>query len=80
MKPLLDKCETLYVLPNSPAKAYAEKRFPHKTVKIVDGAYSVLDACLVDGPDVEIERNDAAYTHWDCHEGGDGLWHLWLTS
>ncbi len=37
LKPLLDKRETLYVLPNSPAKAHAEKRFPHKTVRVVDG-------------------------------------------
>jgi Fe-S-cluster-containing hydrogenase component 2 len=36
LKPLQDKRETLYVLPNSPAKAYAEKRFPHKPVKVVD--------------------------------------------
>ena len=36
LKPLQDKHETLYVLPNSPAKAYAEKRFPHKPLKIVD--------------------------------------------
>ena len=36
LKPLQDKRETLYVLPNSPAKAYAEKRFPHKPLKIVD--------------------------------------------
>ena len=36
LKPLLDKRETLYVLPNSPAKVHAEKRFPHKTVKVVD--------------------------------------------
>jgi Fe-S-cluster-containing hydrogenase component 2 len=37
LKPLQDKGETLYVLPNSAAKAYAEKRFPHKPVKVVDG-------------------------------------------
>jgi Fe-S-cluster-containing hydrogenase component 2 len=37
LKPLQDKRETLYVLPNSAAKAYAEKRFPHKPVKVVDG-------------------------------------------
>ena len=37
LKPLLDKRETLYVLPNSPAKAHAERRFPHKAVKVVDG-------------------------------------------
>ncbi|WP_458317068.1 epoxyqueuosine reductase [Mycolicibacterium brisbanense] len=36
LKPLQQKRETLYVLPNSVAKAHAEKRFPHKTVKVVD--------------------------------------------
>ncbi len=36
LKPLQDKRETLYVLPNSAAKAHAEKRYPHKTVKVVD--------------------------------------------
>lgn len=37
LKPLTDKRETLYVLPDSAAKAYAEKRFPHKPVQVVDG-------------------------------------------
>lgn len=36
LKPLQDKVETLYVLPNSNAKAHAEKRYPHKPVKVVD--------------------------------------------
>ncbi|WP_197383490.1 epoxyqueuosine reductase [Mycolicibacterium mengxianglii] len=36
LKPLQDKVETLYVLPNSKAKAHAEKRYPHKPVKVVD--------------------------------------------
>lgn len=36
LKPLQEKRETLYVLPNSAAKAHAEKRFPHKPVKVVD--------------------------------------------
>jgi Fe-S-cluster-containing hydrogenase component 2 len=36
LKPLQDKRETLYVLPNSAAKAYAEKRFPHKPLRIVN--------------------------------------------
>jgi ferredoxin len=36
LKPLQDKVETLYVLPNSKAKAFAEKRYPHKAVKVVD--------------------------------------------
>jgi hypothetical protein len=36
LKPLQDKKETLYVLPNSAAKAHAERRYPHKQVKVVD--------------------------------------------
>lgn len=36
LRPLQQKSETLYVLPNSAAKAHAEKRFPHKPVKVVD--------------------------------------------
>jgi ferredoxin len=36
LKPLQDKEETLYVLPDSKAKAHAEKRYPHKPVKVVD--------------------------------------------
>ncbi len=28
--------ETLYVLPNSRALTHAERRYPHKTVRIVD--------------------------------------------
>lgn len=36
LKPLQEKKETLYVLPNSKAKAFAEKRYPHKPVKVVD--------------------------------------------
>jgi len=37
---VLSRCrrrkETLYVLPNSEAKAHAERRYPHKQVKVVD--------------------------------------------
>lgn len=36
LEPLQDKKETLYVLPDSAAKAYAERRYPHKPVKVVD--------------------------------------------
>ena len=36
LKPLQEKKETLYVLPNSEAKAHAERRYPHKQVKVVD--------------------------------------------
>ncbi len=37
LKPLQDKKENLYVVPNSKAKEYAERRYPHKPVKVVDG-------------------------------------------
>lgn len=36
LKPLQEKVETLYVLPNSEAEAFAKKRYPHKTIKVVD--------------------------------------------
>src|SRR6201993_4214447 len=36
LKPLQDKKETLYVLPNSAAKAHAERCYPHKPVKVAD--------------------------------------------
>lgn len=36
LKPLQDKRETLYVLPNSAAREHAERRYPHKPVKVVD--------------------------------------------
>ncbi|QNI06959.1 (4Fe-4S)-binding protein [Mycobacterium kubicae] len=40
LKPLQDKKETLYVLPNSNAKAHAERRYPNKRVKVVDSGVS----------------------------------------
>jgi ferredoxin len=40
LKPLQEKRETLYVLPNSEAKEHAEKRYPHKAVKVVDSGIS----------------------------------------
>ncbi|RAV13949.1 hypothetical protein DQP55_09445 [Mycolicibacterium sp. GF69] len=46
----------------------------------VEGSYSTLEACQVDGPNVEITQNDGAYGHWDCRQGDDGLWYLWLSS
>ncbi|HEY9265913.1 MAG TPA: 4Fe-4S binding protein, partial [Mycobacterium sp.] len=36
LKPLQDKVETLYVLPDSEAEAHAVKRYPHKPAKRVD--------------------------------------------
>jgi Fe-S-cluster-containing hydrogenase component 2 len=36
LRPLQEKRETLYVLPNSAAKEHAERRYPHKPVKVVN--------------------------------------------
>ncbi len=36
LKPLQDKKETLYVLPDSAAGEHARRRYPHKRVKVVD--------------------------------------------
>jgi hypothetical protein len=46
----------------------------------VEGTYSTLDACQVDGPNVEIAQGDGNYSHWDCRQGDDGLWSVWLSS
>jgi hypothetical protein len=39
-KTIEGKKEMLYVLPNSGAKAHAERRYPHKPVKVVDSGVS----------------------------------------
>ncbi|WP_374023253.1 hypothetical protein [Mycobacterium sp. HNNTM2301] len=44
----------------------------------VEGNYSSLAGCEADAPNVEITHNDHLYTHWDCREGSDGFWHVWL--
>jgi hypothetical protein len=36
LKPLQEKKETLYVLPNLRAEEHAQRRYPHKPVKVVD--------------------------------------------
>jgi ferredoxin len=40
LRPLQDKAETLYVLPNSRALDHAQRRYPNKTVKVVDSGIS----------------------------------------
>ena len=46
----------------------------------VEGNYATLTGCQADGPEVEITQDDGKYTHWDCRQGGDGLWYLWLSN
>jgi hypothetical protein len=42
LRPLQEWVETLYLLPNSAAKAHAERRYPHKSVKVVDSGVTGL--------------------------------------
>lgn len=46
----------------------------------VEGSYATQAGCQADGPHVEITHNDGVYTHWDCREGSDGLWYLYLSN
>jgi hypothetical protein len=46
----------------------------------VEGVYSTLAACEMDGPHVEIVYDNGKYTHWVCREGADGLYYLYLNN
>lgn len=46
----------------------------------VEGVYSTLASCEVDGPHVEIVYDDGKYSHWVCREGSDGLYYLYLNN
>ena len=44
----------------------------------VEGNYSTLAACQADGPHVQITTDNDAYAHWNCQQGDDGLYYLFL--
>lgn len=46
----------------------------------VEGNYSTMEACQVDGPHVQITENNGAYSQWNCEQGDDGLYYLFLSS
>lgn len=46
----------------------------------VEGSYSTPEACQIDGPHVQITENDGAYSKWQCNQGDDGLWYLFLSN
>jgi hypothetical protein len=46
----------------------------------VEGNYATLEACQADGPNVELAQGDANYTHWDCRQGDDGLFYLYMSN
>lgn len=47
---------------------------------LVDGSYSTMAACQTDGPEVQIAQDNDAYSNWECREGDDGLFYLYLTN
>ena len=46
----------------------------------VEGNYSTLAACQADGPHVQITENNDSYAHWNCLQGDDGLYYLFLNN
>ena len=46
----------------------------------VEGVYSTLAACEVDGPHVEITYDGGRHTHWVCREGSDRVYYLYLNN
>lgn len=46
----------------------------------VEGNYATLAACQADGPNVQITENNGAYTTWNCQQGDDGLYYLFLSN
>jgi hypothetical protein len=46
---------------------------------LVDGSYSTMAACQTDGPEVQIAQDNDRYSNWECREGSDGLYYLYLT-
>jgi hypothetical protein len=46
----------------------------------VEGSYSTLEACNVDGPHVQVTENNGAYSQWFCQQGDDGLYYVFLSS
>lgn len=46
----------------------------------VEGNYATLAACQADGPHVEITENNNAFAHWNCLQGDDGYYYLFLNT
>ena len=46
----------------------------------VEGNYATLEACQADGPNVQITENNGAYSMWNCQQGDDGLYYLFLSN
>ncbi len=46
----------------------------------VEGNYATAAACNADGPHVQVDRDNNKWTHFDCRQGNDGLWYLYLSN
>lgn len=46
----------------------------------VEGNYATMEACQIDGPNVQITENNGAYSQWSCQQGDDGLYYLFLSN
>lgn len=46
----------------------------------VEGNYATIEACQADGPNVQIAENNGAYSTWNCQQGDDGLYYLFLSN
>lgn len=50
------------------------------TIKVRGQLLRTLAACRASGLHVQITENDYAYAHWNCQQGDDGLYYLFLAS
>jgi ferredoxin len=72
VKPLQEKKEVVYVVPNSDAEAYVSHRFPHKTTKQVsNGLRSTSIKGFLQGLPIAFQRNQS--------EGLDATYHFTFT-
>ncbi|MGY2061832.1 hypothetical protein ACW9HQ_43735 [Nocardia gipuzkoensis] len=46
----------------------------------VEGNYATEAGCNTDAPGVELAKDNGKYTHYQCRQGNDGLWYLYLSN
>lgn len=71
VRPLQQKAETIYVVPESDAEQYVQKRFPHKQVKRVAGIRPASVAGFINGLPIVFQSGKSA--------GLDAVYHFTFT-
>ncbi|MBA4062819.1 MAG: 4Fe-4S ferredoxin [Isosphaera sp.] len=71
VRPLQQKAEPVYVVPGSDAEEYAARKYPHKTLRRVNGVRPVSIAGFVRGMPIVFQRGRA--------EGLDAVYHFTFT-